>query len=193
MTGPAHLSNLERDLGYVRGALDRAQPRRPAAIPLLWAALVLVGFSLLDLAPSLAGPFWLVASPLGFLASVWAGRRAAARSGVRDRASARRHLLHWAGLLGALLLLVPLVRSGALAGGAVGQAALLLVAVGYWLDGVHHLPANRWVAVVLAAGYLASFVVQRHVWLLVGGAVAGALVVSSVWGQPGQGDPHDGR
>ena len=176
ITGPVHLSNLERDLGYVRGALDRARPRRPAVIPLLWAALVLVGFSLLDLAPSLAGPFWLVASPVGFLASVWAGRRAARRSGVRDRASARRHLLHWAGLLAALTLLVPLVRSGALTGFAVGQTALLLVALGYWLDGVHHLPANRWVAVVLVAGYLASFVIQRHVWLLVGVVVAGLAI-----------------
>ena len=179
MTGPVDLSNLERNLGYVRGALERAQPRRPAAIPLLWAALVLVGFSLLDLAPSLAGPFWLVASPIGFLASVWAGRRAARTSGVRDRASGRRHLLHWAGLLAALTLLLPLVRSGALTGIAVGQAALLLVALGYWLDGVHHLPANRWVAVALVAGYLASFVLHRHVWLLVGAVVAGALIISS--------------
>jgi len=193
MTGPVHLSNLERDLGYVRGALDRAERPRPAAIPLLWAGLVLVGFTLLDLGPTLAGPFWVVASPVGFLASVWAGRRAARRSGVRDRASARRSLLHWAGLLAALALLVPLVRSGALAGSAVGQVALLLVAVGYWLDGVHDLPANRWVAVVLAAGYLASFVVQRHVWLLVGSAVAGALIVSSVWGQPRGLESPDGR
>lgn len=180
MTGPVDLSNLERDLGVVRGALDRAQPRRPAVIPLLWAALVLVGFSLLDLAPSLAGPFWLVATPVGFLASTWVGRRAARASGVRDRASGRRHLLHWAGILIALTLLVPLVRSGALTGIAVGQAALLLVALGYWMDGVHHLPANRWVAVALVAGYLASFVLHRHVWLLVGAVVAGALVASSI-------------
>ncbi len=149
-------------------------------IPLLWAALVLVGFSLLDLAPSLAGPFWLVATPVGFLVSTWAGRRAARASGVRDRASGRRHLLHWAGILIALTLLVPLVRSGALTGIAVGQAALLLVALGYWMDGVHHLPANRWVAAALVAGYLASFVLHRHVWLLVGAVVACALVASSV-------------
>jgi hypothetical protein len=180
MTGPVDLSSLERNLGVVRGALDRAQPRRPAVIPLLWAAVVLVGFSLLDLAPSLAGPFWLVATPVGFLASTWAGRRAARASGVRDRASGRRHLLHWAGILAALTLLVPLVRSGALPGIAVGQTALLLVALGYWMDGVHHLPANRWVAVALVAGYLATFVLHRHVWLLVGAVVAGALVASSI-------------
>lgn len=193
MTGPVDLSSIERNLGYVRGAVERARPRRPAAIPLLWAALVLVGFALLDLAPSLAGPFWLVASPVGFVASAWAGRRAARHGGQRDRTSSRVHLLHWAGLLGALALLVPLVRSGGLAGSAVGQVALLLVALGYWLDGVHHLPVNRWVAVALGAGYLLSFVLQRHVWLVVGVEVAGALVVSSVWGRAVPAAELDGR
>ena len=96
-------------------------------------------------------------------------------------------------MLGTLALLVPLVRTGALAGSAVGQTALLLVALGYWLDGVHHLPANRWVALALAAGYLASFVVQRHAWLLVGVVVAGALVASSVWGQAEPAADVDGR
>ena len=148
-------------------------------IPLLWAALVLVGFALLDLAPSLAGPFSLVATPVGYVASTWAGRRAARASGVRPGLGPSPPA-PLGGDLVALTLLVPLVRSGALTGTAVGQAALLLVALGYWMDGVHHLPANRWVAVALVAGYLATFVLHRHVWLLVGTVVAGALVASSI-------------
>ena len=193
MPEPIDLAGVGRDLAFVRQALGRSEPRRPAAIPLLWAVIVLAGFALLDLAPSLSGMFWLLATPLGFLASVWAGRRSARRSGQRDRTTSRGHLLHWAGLLVALVLLVPLVRSGALAGGAVGQAALLLVALGYWLDGVHHLPANRWVAVAIVGGYLLSFVLARHLWLLVGVVVAGALVVSSLPGRAPPDTVSDGR
>jgi len=193
MPEPIDLTGVGRDLDYVRHALDCSGSRRPAAIPLLWAGIVLAGFALLDLAPSIAGPFWLVASPVGFLASAWAGRTSARRSGQRDRATSGRHLLHWAGLLGALALLLPLVRSGALAGAAVGQAALLLVALGYWLDGVHHLAANRWVAAALVAAYLLSFVVERHVWLLVGVVVSAALVISSIPGRSAPASPSDGR
>ena len=43
------ISQVEKDLGYVRGVVEGADERRaPVAVYLLWAAIVLVGFALVD-------------------------------------------------------------------------------------------------------------------------------------------------
>jgi len=189
------VDHVEKDLGYVRGLLEKSEPRSPPAIYVLWAVVVLVGFTLADLAPRATGLFWLIAAPVGFLVSTWLGARAARKEGQVDRAEGDRHFLHWGGLLGAELLIVPLAWSGAVTGTGVGQVALLLVALAYFLDGVHQERPNLWVGIAIAAGYLLTFVVARHVWLMVGVLISAALLASAVQNRarPKRASPSDAR
>ena len=53
---------LQQDLDYVAAAVRRHDASLGVpAIYFLWAVLVPVGFALPDLAPGIAGPYWLVA------------------------------------------------------------------------------------------------------------------------------------
>jgi hypothetical protein len=173
------IDHVGQDLGYVRGLLERSEPRSPPAIYVLWAVVVLVGFTLTDLAPTASGLFWLIAAPVGFLVSTWLGARAAKKEGQVDRAEGDRHFLHWGGLLAALVLIIPLAWSKAVTGPGAGQVTLLVVALAYYLEGVHQERPNLWVGLAIAAGYLLTFVVTRHAWLLVGVIISAALLVSA--------------
>ena len=91
---------VEDDLQFVRQALDRdSRSPFPRAIGLLWAAIALAGFPLLDFAPRYALPFWAIAGPAGFVVTVWLARRGARAAGEADRAEAGRWQSHWLGLL----------------------------------------------------------------------------------------------
>ena len=54
------IHQLHDDLRFVREAVSRGDsPRRPAAIYVVWAVYVLVGYTLIDLyPPPRAGSFW---------------------------------------------------------------------------------------------------------------------------------------
>lgn len=175
-----HARKYEEDLGYVRDVVTRAErgcfPRR---IWYLWAGLVLVGFTLADLAPERVGLYWLVAGPAGFLASAWLGRRSARAAGVESRREAAGHLLHWGGMLAAIFLLVPLAATGPLAGEAMGQAVLVVVALGYFLAGVHLHRPLAWVSVLVVAGYGLTFLLDAWAWTIAGALVALGMIVAA--------------
>lgn len=70
----AATSDARGDLGYVRDVLKRSERTGfPAGIAYLWAAIGLVGFSLIDFAPERVGLYWSIASPAGFLLNAWLG------------------------------------------------------------------------------------------------------------------------
>ena len=89
------LKQLENDLGYVREVVQRSEhDRSPAGVYLLWAAIVLVGFALVDFAPTRVGFFWVVAGPLGGLTSGILGWRHSVRRGQVRREFAASDPLH---------------------------------------------------------------------------------------------------
>ena len=61
----------------------------------------------------------------------------------------------------AMLLLVPLAAAGPLSGPAMGQAILVIVALGYFLAGVHMARPFMWVAPLVAAGYGLTFLLDQ--------------------------------
>jgi hypothetical protein len=84
------LAHVERDLRFVRGALETSHRQRsPGAIYFLWAAGVLVGFSLVDFLPSAIPLYWSVAGPAGFLASAYLGWRHGMTTGQQSAAGGR--------------------------------------------------------------------------------------------------------
>lgn len=171
---------LEEDLGYVRTVLDRSGGGgAPRSIWYLWAAIVLVGFSLADFAPWRMPLYWMIAGPAGFLASAWLGRRGARSAGVESRRMGIAHLLHWGGMMAAIALLVPLAVTGPLAGEPMGQAVLVVVALGYFLAGIHLYRPLAWVAGLVVAGYALTFLLDAWAWTLAGALVAAGMIVTA--------------
>jgi hypothetical protein len=172
---------IHDDLRYVRNAVEAADREpTPASIYLLWAVIAGAGFALLDFAPRWAPAYWLPASLLGLAASLLIGRRHARRSGQRDRGEGWRHGLHWLALPLAAALAILLAAAGRLGGPALGQVILLLVAVVYFLAGVHLDRRLLWVSGVIVAGYLALFALTAWGWTIVGATLAASLVLCAL-------------
>jgi hypothetical protein len=170
-----------RDLGYVREVVERAERRAmPPAILYLWAAISIVGFAIVDFAPERAGLYWLVAGVTGFVLSSWLGSRHARVTGQESREEGRRHMLHWAGMGAAIFLL----SIGAQGWGSTPQASshaiLLIVALTYWLAGVHLVPALKWMGVTAAGTYIALAFIEgfAYPWTAAGIVFAAGLVVA---------------
>lgn len=175
------MSRIEEDLGYVRAALGRGRRgRSPAGIYFLWAAIVLAGFSLVELAPGIVGLYWLIAGPAGFLASLWLGWRSSRRMGEVDRAAGRRVTLHWLGLLiaGALAVLPAVGGSGDWY--AFGATMVLLSALTYWLAGVHGDRPLLVVGALLFGGYAVVVLLPEPAWIVIG-VLSGAGLAAAGW------------
>jgi hypothetical protein len=173
------IQQLKGDLRFVRAAVDRADyGHTPPVIFFLWAAVCLCGFALIDFAPAWVGTYWTIAGPAGFIVSAALGWHYARRDGGTSRAIGRRQLLHWGAMLAAVFLagLLPL------AGDDVSTAILLILALGYFLAGVHLDHAMLWVGLVMAGGYVAVMLISAYAWTVVGVAVALALVVTGIRG-----------
>lgn len=55
---------LQADLGYVRDVVRESESSIvPPATYILWAVIVLIGFTMADFATEMVGTFWLVACP----------------------------------------------------------------------------------------------------------------------------------
>ena len=93
---------LREDIAYVRAAADRADATTIPSISLLWAAIVLCGYSLPDFVDDYRwiGRFWTVAGPAGLCLSLWLGYRAQRDAGQADRRIGIRWGLHWLAFLG---------------------------------------------------------------------------------------------
>lgn len=179
----SEIKQLEGDLGYVRGVVRKAGvAQSPAAINILWAVIVLVGFALNDFAQTRAGLYWLIAAPFGFLLSLYLGWRSARQQGQIDKQEGVRHTLHWGGMMVAIFLAVPLGATGALTPKGMGQAILLIVGLAYFLAGVHLERPMLWIGISIAAGYLATFVITKYTWTIVGAFFAAALIASALLG-----------
>jgi hypothetical protein len=173
-------SNVTEDLGYVRGVVRGASTGAfPAAIAYLWAAIGLVGFSLIDFAPDRVPLFWIIAAPLGFLLSAWLGWRHGRRVGQESRREGARHMLHWGALLVAIFLLYPLIATGALRDEAIAQVILLMAALAYFLGGLHLVPALRWAALAMVLGFIVTVTVDRFAWTALGILFAIGLIITA--------------
>jgi cell division protein FtsW (lipid II flippase) len=180
----AEIRRAEEDLDFLRRVVRRDSGGRvPAAIALLWAAISLVGFGLVDFAPRWVSGFWMVAGPAGFLLSLLIGMRASRAAGEEDRAEGRRWAAHWLGLLAAIALSVLARTTGAVTWEGFGATIVLLVAVAYFTAGVHLARPLLGVAAVLAAGYVAVLLVPGYTWTWLGVLTAAALVATAFLGR----------
>lgn len=171
------------DLGYVKQALarDRRSPF-PASIAVLWAAICGVGFALNDFVPSASGLYWVIATPAGFLLSLWLGHRAERASGELDRREGIRWALHFGVLL--LTFFVALIGSalGAFDGFQLGAITLLICGAVFLLAGVHLSPPLAWVGALNLVGVPILLLLDRWQWTVIGVLVALAFLAIAATG-----------
>jgi len=169
---------LQQDLDYVRNVVRHHDSELGVpAIYFLWAAVILVGFALPDLAPRLAGRYWLLAGIGGGLLSWWLGAREAKRSGFNDAALGKRHGLHWL-ITGVAFLLsaLPLILARGDQGAAVGNF-LLITGLSYALAGVHLNRPMLWSGLLMLVAYgVLQLFAPPYTWTITGVVIALSLV-----------------
>jgi hypothetical protein len=170
---------IEGDLRFVRGALESSDRRSsPGAIYFLWAAVVLVGFGLVDFLPSAIPIYWSVAGPSGFVVSAYLGWRHSKSLGQQSATEGRRHLLHWGAVLVVVFLAVLMPARGFLPWTSLNVMILLLLAIGYFTAGVHLERPLRWIGALIGLGYVVVTLVSAYAWTMVGVALAIGLVIA---------------
>jgi hypothetical protein len=175
------MEQLEADLGYVRQAVQKSDGGRSvAAIHLLWAVLVPIGFALMDFAPQYVPVYWTFAGPAGFVVSGGLGWRAAVARGQLSHREGRHEALHWGATMGVIFLSVPLVATGRVGQDEFGMFITLVLALSYFLAGVHAERPLLAVGVVLMLGYASLWFVPAYRWTFIGALASGALIVTAL-------------
>jgi hypothetical protein len=152
------------------------------AVAAMMVGLVMLGVGLATAQPSLAPRYWLWLVPVFGVLSVltaWIG------SGNREGPGLRavgRQVLHWLVIGGAVSIDFWLRGTGEEAGVAAGFDALLLLAVGCFLAGVHLEAIFSLVGALLTLTLLVLVKANQYFWLLfaVGAAVL-ALIGCFLW------------
>lgn len=171
---------LHDDLRFVRAAVERRQhrPFHSAAVYYYWAAYVLIGYFLIDMAPAAADWWFLIGLPCGLLISALYGRREMMRSGQRDSEQGRKYMLHWVGgVVLAIITSVVLANVLRLQGQAAGQLCVAMVGIVYFLAGVHFDRAFLVLGILMLAGAALVGYVPHYGWTLLGAVIAAGLVV----------------
>ena len=177
--------SLEEDLAYVRAAAEQSADVNVPAIYLLWAAICLCGFSLVDIvgpASVWIGYFWLFTTPAGFAITIWLARGARRRAGVVDRRGGSRWALHFLGFVAAGLLGYAAVATGQLTWAGFSLHWILLAALTYYLAGLHLERRLLPISLLLVAGYLISLFMPGYGFIAAGVLAAIALVAMAFIG-----------
>jgi hypothetical protein len=176
----ADLDRLQEDLGFVRSSVAKAGEHRSGpAVYFMWSVLTLAGFALVDIRPVWVGAYWMIAGPIGGIVSAYLGARHNARLGHINKDVGRRYAWHW-GAFFATTLLMGLMAGRGLSFEAFGSLMLLLLALSYFLAGIHIDPPLRWIGLLAAGGYVAVLTRAPYAWSIAGLALAVAFVLSGV-------------
>ncbi len=176
-------NEIGSDLGYVRDIVRKSDRRpTPAPVYLLWAVLVLIGFSLVDFAPQWVGYFWMVAAPLGGIASGLLGHRAGMIKGQIRREVGIRHALHWGGMFIIVALAVVLAVTGHIPGIELGRVILLIVAFGWWVAGVHFDRIFLFLGGMMMVGFVGTLIFPYYAWTTLGVLMAISLTIAAFRG-----------
>lgn len=183
---------VESDIGYIKDLVKKSERRpTPTLIYLLWAAIVLFGFSMVDFFPQLTGIYWMIMGPLGGLLSGFLGWRAGERQGQLNREIGIRHALHWSALLVLTGFAIVLAARGHIPGRELGRVILLIVTYGWWTAGVHFDRAFLWLGGLMALGFVGTLLFPMYMWTALGVSLAVALtVIAYRKGQPDDAAAH---
>ena len=150
------------------------------AIALIMIVLALLGIGLSTLNAPLARKYWMTLIPIyGVLCTVTAWRRSQ-QAGAAGGALVLRQVIHWLGIGGAVLIDFSIRGAGVESQQSAGFNALLLLALGCFLAGVHLDWSFGLVGLLLALTLVCAAKAEQYLWLLfiVGIVVVGVLLLA---------------
>jgi hypothetical protein len=150
-----------------------------AVTAVLMVLLALIGVGLTTASSRAAPVYWISLVPVyGFLciATAWSRKRP---DGGIDRAAVLRQLLHWLGIALALDLDFFIRGSGAESSLGAGLNALLLLALGCYLAGVHLHAHFTGVALLLVLTLIVGVKADQYLWMIF---IVGALSLAAMVG-----------
>jgi cell division protein FtsW (lipid II flippase) len=138
-----------------------------------------VGFALNDFERSIAGYFWLVAIPAGFLLSIFLGRAHLRRHSERVARDGGIQLAHWIAIPAATTMMMVFSRDPNI---AAAQMMLLIVALVYYLAGIHLQRVWLYGSIAMLVGIFLIPVLPGYPFTIVGACVAISLIMGAIAG-----------
>lgn len=153
---------------------ERTSWKVTGTVALIMVLLALLGVGLATLSAPLARNYWMTLIPIyGVLCTVTAWGRSQ-QAGAAAGGLVLRQVLHWLGIGGAVLLDFAIRGTGTETQLSSGFNALLLLALGCFLAGVHLDWSFGLVGLLLALTLVFAAKAEQYLWLLF---VAGVLVI----------------
>jgi hypothetical protein len=182
-----HMSDVQQiaqDLQFVRSAVVRRERSDdgPPLILYLWAAYVIIGYTLMDFRPQYAGPFFAIGGLVGGIASWLIGRSYSKRIGEWDHATAMRGLLHFGGGIAlACVFTVGLATFMEPLRGTWGsQVFVVMIGLVYFLWGVHYQRYFMFLGIVVMAGGVMVGSVPHFGWTILGAVISLGLILPTL-------------
>src|SRR5262245_57908691 len=149
------------------------------AVAILMVLLALLGIGLTTTDRAIAATYWMSLVPVyGLLCIAVAWVRS--RHGEGSGRLVLRQVIHWLAIAAAVWLDFFIRRTGEETGAAAGFNALLLLALGCFLAGVHFEWLFTVVGLLLTVTLLAVVRADQYLWLIV---IVGVVVVAAmIWG-----------
>ena len=177
------VQQIGQDLQFVRNAVTRRERSDdgPPLILYLWALYVIIGYSLMDFRPQLAGPFFAIGGVVGGIASWLIGKAYSRRTGEWDRAMALRGLFHFGG--GIFLSMTFAIVFGVLVPRLqpyTGQVIVGLIGLVYFLWGVHYQRYFMFLGIIVMAGGVLVGLVPHFGWTILGAVISLGLILPTL-------------
>ena len=186
--GPPHLTTGPASSPFqnaTRGETETLSASRRfwkvgAVVATIMVILALVGVGLTTTYRSVALRYWMTLVPIYGLLCVATAWLRSQQDATFDFGAVIRQVVHWLGVGAAVALDFYVNSAGEKTGSASGLNALLLLAIGCFLAGVHLQWLFALVGALLALALICLVKVDQYLWLifLVGGLLAVALFVS---------------
>jgi len=143
-------------------------------------ALSAIGIGVTDFSPKYGFWYWMAMVPIFGGFSLYTGWSRATHQGIGVSTVIRTQLLHWIGLLIAIVLVFFLLRSGRINNIDAGLVALLMFAFATFLAGVHFDWRYMVVGIILGAAVVGAALVQEFIWMIMIPIVA-AVILAIIW------------
>ena len=168
---------IESDIGYVKDLVAKSDNSTPlVSFYIIWAVILMVGFSLIDFAPQWVGLFWMIAGLAGGILSAFLAHKAEANKGQINREVGIKHALHWSGMAVIVLLVILLGLHEVVN----SKVILLVVALGWWTAGVHFDRIFLWLGGIMMLGFLGTMFMDRYAWTTMGVLLGIVLIVTAI-------------
>ena len=195
------VEQLRDDLHFVRSAVARRErtDMGPSLILWVWAAYVVIGYTLMDVRSRGPGRFSRSVESSAECSGWWIGRGYSQKSGESDHATAAKGMLHFGGgIVAAFIFTMCLAMTiESLRGPRGSQVFVVMIGLVYFLWGVHYQRYFMLLGLVVMAGGAVVGLIPHYGWTMLGIVISLGLVLPTLipWrrltGRPSPATPNE--